>query len=77
MDSTAELAQLQLRFVDQTQWRSEVLRPLVLLADRTAPQRARETATHPDTVRVLHRRCRQQGLLGRFCRNFYLRRFEV
>ena len=39
MDSTAELAQLQLRFVDQTQWRSEVLRPLVLLADRTAPQR--------------------------------------
>ena len=49
MDSTAEFAQLQLRFVDQTQWRYEVIRPLVLFADRTAPQRAHETATHPDT----------------------------
>ena len=64
MDSTAEFAQLQLRFVDQTQWCYEVIRPLVLFADRTAIQRARETATHPDTVRVLHRRFRQQGMLG-------------
>jgi hypothetical protein len=64
MDSTAEFAQLQLRFVDQTQWRYEVIRPLGLFADRTATQRARETTTHPDTVRVLHRRFRQQGLLG-------------
>ena len=36
MDSTAEFAQLQLRLVDQTQWRYEVIRPLVLFADRTA-----------------------------------------
>ena len=64
MDSTAEFAQLQLHFVDQTQWRYEVIRPLVLFADRTATQRARETATHPDTVRTLHRRFRQQGILG-------------
>jgi Winged helix-turn helix len=64
MDSTAEFAQLQLRLVDQTQWRYEVIRPLVLFADRTATQRAHETATHPDTVRTLHRRFRQQGMVG-------------
>lgn len=64
MDPTAEFAQLQWRFADQTQRRYEVIRPLVLFADRTATQRARETATHPDTVRTLHRRFRQQGMLG-------------
>ena len=63
MDSTAEFAQWQLRFVDQTQWRYEVIRPLVLFADRTATQRAQETETHPDTVRTLQRRFRQQGML--------------
>ena len=64
MDSTAEFAQLQLRLVDQTQWRYEIIRPLVLFADRTATQRAHETATHPETVRTFHRRFRQQGMLG-------------
>jgi transposase InsO family protein len=62
MDSAAAFAQLPL--VDQTQWRYEVIRPLVLFADRTATQRAQETATHPETVRTLHRRFRQQGMLG-------------
>ncbi len=33
MDSAAEFAQLQLRLVDQTQWRYEVIRPLVLFAE--------------------------------------------
>jgi Homeodomain-like domain len=55
---------LQLGFVDQTQWRYEVIRPLVLFADRTVHQRAQETDTHPDTVRKLQRRFRQQGILG-------------
>src|SRR6059036_2577878 len=64
MDSTAEFAPLQLRSVDQIQWRYEIIRPLVLFADRTATQRAHETATHPDTVRTLHRRFRQQGMVG-------------
>src|SRR4029450_12806494 len=64
MDSTPEFAQLQLRFVDQTQRRYEVIRPLVLVADRSATQRAQETGTHPDTVRTLHRRFHQQGMLG-------------
>ena len=64
MDSTAEFAQLPLRLGDQLQWRYEVIRPLVLFADRTATQRAHETATHPETVRTLHRRFRQQGMLG-------------
>jgi hypothetical protein len=74
----AEFAQLQLGFVDRTQWRYEVIRPLVLFADRTATQRAQETETHPDTVRTLRRRFRQQGMLGLlpanvdigFCREF-------
>ena len=64
MEPTAAFAQLQLGFVDQTQRRYEVIRPLVLFADRTAAQRARETHTHPDTVRKLARRFRQQGMLG-------------
>ena len=64
MDSTAAFAQLQWRLVDQTPWRYEVIRPLVLFADRTATQRAHETATHPETVRTLHRRFRQQGMVG-------------
>jgi hypothetical protein len=64
VDPTAEFAQLQLSFVDQIQWRYEVIRPLVLLADRTATQRAQETHTHPETVRQFTRRFRRQGMLG-------------
>jgi transposase InsO family protein len=64
VDPTAEFAQLQLGFVDPIQWRYEVIRPLVLFADRTAQQRAWETDTHPDTVRTLQRRFHQQGMLG-------------
>jgi hypothetical protein len=52
VEPTAAFAQLQLGFVDQTQWCYEVIRPLVLFADRTSRQRAHETATHPDTVRT-------------------------
>jgi transposase InsO family protein len=64
VDPTAEFAQLQRHLVDDTQWRYEVIRPLVLFADRTATQRAQETHTHPDTVRALARRFRQQGMVG-------------
>jgi hypothetical protein len=64
VDPTAAFAQLQLSFVDQIQWRDDVIRPLVLFADRTATQRAQETATHPDTVRTLQRRFHQRGMLG-------------
>jgi hypothetical protein len=32
-------------FVDQFKWRYELIRPLVLFADRTAQQRARKTHT--------------------------------
>jgi transposase InsO family protein len=64
VEPTAEFAQLQLGFVDRIQWRYEVIRPLVLFADRTAQQRAHETATHPDTVRTLRRRFQRQGMLG-------------
>jgi len=64
MDSSAEFDQLPLRLGDQTQWRYEGIRPLGLFADRTAAQRAHETATHPETVRTLHRRFRAQGIRG-------------
>jgi hypothetical protein len=60
VEPTAEFAPLQLGCVDQTQWRYEVIRPLVLFADRTAAQRAQETDTHPDTVRTLQRRFREE-----------------
>src|SRR5438132_13097397 len=69
VDVAPHFTQLQLRFVDQLQWRYELIRPLVLFEDRPAPQpairqRAHETATHPETVRKLTRRFEQQGLLG-------------
>jgi hypothetical protein len=61
---TDDFAQLSLQFVDHTQWRYELIRPLVLLADRTPRQRADETDTHPATVRTLTRRFRQRGMVG-------------
>jgi transposase len=61
---TEDFAQLQLQFADHIQWRYEVIRPIVLLADRTPQQRAQETETHPATVRKLTRRFREQGMLG-------------
>jgi hypothetical protein len=64
VDPTAEFAQLQRGFIDHIQWRYEVIRPLVLFANRTAPQRAQETDAHPDTVRKLARRFRQRGMRG-------------
>jgi Winged helix-turn helix/Integrase core domain len=64
VEPTEEFGQLRLGFVDPVQWRYEVIRPLVLCGDRTAMQRAHETQTHPDTVRALTRRFRQQGMSG-------------
>src|SRR6266581_8928373 len=54
----------QLPLNDPTQYRYELIRPLVLFQDRTAQQRAQETATHPDTVGTLKRRFEAQGMLG-------------
>ena len=54
----------QLPFNDPTQQRYELIRPLVLLQDRTASQRAQETDTHPETVGALKRRFEAQGMLG-------------
>ena len=41
-----------------------MIRPIILLGERTAAQRAEETQLHPETVRDLTRRFRQQGMLG-------------
>jgi transposase InsO family protein len=64
MEAARDFAQLELRFVDQIQWRYELIRPLVLFEDRPARQRAYETQTHPETVRKLRRRFQHQGMLG-------------
>ena len=64
MEATPAFRQLELRFMDQIQWRYELIRPLVLFEDRPARQRAEETQTHPETVRKLRRRFQQQGMLG-------------
>jgi transposase InsO family protein len=70
---TEDFAQLHLQLVDQTQWRYEVIRPIVLFADRTPRQRADETDTHPATVRTLTRRFQQQGMLGLLPENVEVR----
>ena len=44
--------------------RSERIRPLVLLQERTASPRAQDTDTHPETVGALKRRCEAQGMRG-------------
>jgi len=64
MEAASDFAQLELRFVDQIQWRYELIRPLILFEDRPARQRAHDTHTHPETVRKLRRRFQQQGMLG-------------
>jgi transposase InsO family protein len=64
VEPARDFTQLHLHFVDQIQWRYELIRPLVLLAEGTASQRAQDTHTHPDTVRTFVRRFRQQGMLG-------------
>jgi len=64
MEAASDFAQLELRFVDQIQWRYELIRPLVLFANCPATQRAQETHTHPETVRKLRRRFQRQGMLG-------------
>ena len=64
VEPARDFAQRQLQCVDQSQWRYELIRPLVLLAEGTPTQRAEETHTHPDTVRTFLRRFRQEGMLG-------------
>jgi len=54
----------QLLCIDPTQYRYELIRPLLLFPDRSATQRAQETGTHPETVGRLKRRFVQQGMLG-------------
>ena len=64
MEVASDFAQLELRFVDQLQWRYELIRPLILFENRPATHRAQEPHTHPETVRKLRRRFQQQGMLG-------------
>jgi len=54
----------QLPLHDVLQQRDERIRPLVLLQERTARQRAQETDTPPETVGALKRRFEAPGMLG-------------
>ena len=54
----------QLPFDDPTQQRYEIIRPVVVIGNQTATERARETGMHPETVGRLKRRFGQQGVLG-------------
>jgi hypothetical protein len=60
----ADVNDPQLPLHDVRQQRYELIRPLVLLQDHTASQRAQETDTHPETVGALKRRFEAQGMLG-------------
>ena len=53
-----------LPWIDPTQQRYELIRPLLLCPEHTATQRAQETGTHPDTVGRLKRQVAQQGMRG-------------
>ena len=53
-----------LPFTDPTPYRYARIRPLGLFQERTATQRAQETATPPDTGGTLKRRFEAQGMLG-------------
>jgi hypothetical protein len=66
MQPMSDYAQLQLHFVDPVPRRYEVIRPIVLIGNRTADERAQETQLHPETGRDLSRRFRKQGRLGLF-----------
>lgn len=59
-----DFAQLPSRVVDPIQARDELIRPLVLVEDGTAAQRAPDTHTHPETIGTLQRRFAQRGMLG-------------
>ena len=64
MEPSPDVAHLQMHLMDRIQWRDELIRPVVVLHHRTAEQRAQDTHPHPDTLRKLTRRFRQQGILG-------------
>lgn len=64
MEVQLAFAELHPRCVDPVQQRYEMIRPLVLLEDRTVAQRAEETQCHPETLRDLTRRFRHHGMLG-------------
>jgi hypothetical protein len=64
VEPTRDFAPLHLQFVDQSQWRYALIRPLVLCADGPPTQRAADTHTPPDTLRTFLRRFRQAGMLG-------------
>jgi IS30 family transposase len=58
--------QLRLHFTDDVQERYEIARPLLLGRLTSAAARARETNTHPQTVRRYVRRFERLGMQGLF-----------
>src|SRR5688572_5092461 len=64
MQPLLDFDQLQPYFRDPIQRRYEIVRPLLFWPGRSAAQRAEETHSHPETVRMLKRRFEQQGMIG-------------
>jgi transposase/transposase InsO family protein len=54
----------RLPFNDPTQQRYELIRPVAVIGNRTATERAQETGMHPETIGRLKRRFEKQGMLG-------------
>jgi hypothetical protein len=54
----------RLPFDDLTQQRYELIRPVAVIGNQSATERAREIGMHPETVGRLKRRFEQQGMLG-------------
>ena len=70
MEPMRDFAQLQLHFVDQIQWRYELIRPLVLFAEGTATQRApghTPTPCAPSRVASTNRACWGCAAPSRWC----------
>ncbi len=71
MDPMRDFAQLQLHFLDQMQWRYELIRPLVLVEEGTPMQRAQET--HPTLIPCAPSRA---ASVGRACLGCYPRTWK-
>jgi hypothetical protein len=64
-----------LPFDDPTQQRYELIRPVVVIGNRTATERAQETGMHPETVGRLKRRFEQgcdRSIPAPLCRQWLL-----
>ncbi len=63
MEATEDFSQLRLRFIDPTQYSYELIRPVVLYANRVG-ERSEATQVDPATIRDKAKRFVEQGMVG-------------